>query len=727
MWNGGLLFPWTIRVMKVRDVGWRRLFSAKVSRRKSVAQKPSLAYFKPPPPSVHSKLQHDRPRFSQHLRGTGKARSDKSPPATFHSVFKSALAQEETQGISNRKEIIPGSRRRKIEEEIPKVLSQTYEEHVQTLDAIERRDMEFAQSESLNNCRRAKLARLRLDSMTLLSSVTYSRDLFQSMQSLKRPFLLQPESSAALELLKVLISKSETTLSPVERRVLLAALGYFPFSQVFEAFVRSKSMGDIDSLMEIISSWVIGKNEPVDFYSTLSSMLLYGSRADINASIDPKTAREIVYKLFTVFKLSGQKSASVIHQFHVLMRMELRFFDKYRFPVTPVLELFHDMCSRNYPPNVISWSMALGACGRLGDLTLSYDLLDVMVTNGVSPSITLANSLVDGLSKSEETDALMQIFNKMRNGVAWKSGRSLSPFSWSTPVMHLGEGLDDISPSNVIQVNAGDNKIRKVTQGRVSMSAGTIENSKIWPKPTTFTYNKVLTHLARKKMLEEAFQLYMEMKNTGIYPDDVTINVITSLFKDSQYGCEIFKIEQPRLMPSRNHFNVSKNLLKEGIFDSEVGSNHLDLHNLTRTQAMFSLVAHLEALGEAVLELANIIETEKLGGKEDLEFILKKENQHSTFVVITGKGLNTEGTPILRDMVEQVLKARNIEYYTPEWNSGRVILPLFNLYKLGHQKREEIEQLKKQEKKSKLWGASMIVGSSVSLFCAGQLPWSEII
>ncbi|XP_057786153.1 pentatricopeptide repeat-containing protein At2g22410, mitochondrial-like [Salvia miltiorrhiza] len=87
------------------------------------------------------------------------------------------------------------------------------------------------------------------------------------------------------------------------------------------------------------------------------------------------------------------------------------------------LELFYRMCGSCVIPDETTMTSVLSSCSQLGDLVQGKKLHDYLRDNGIRPSVTLCNALVDMYAKCGSVEEALDIFLNMpgKNTVSWNT------------------------------------------------------------------------------------------------------------------------------------------------------------------------------------------------------------------------------------------------------------------------------------------------------------------
>ncbi|KAL3506950.1 hypothetical protein ACH5RR_032332 [Cinchona calisaya] len=182
-------------------------------------------------------------------------------------------------------------------------------------------------------------------------------------------------------------------------------------------------------------------------------------------------------------------------------------------------KLFDEMHSRN----LVSWNSMLDAYAKCGNMDLMKEVFDLMPERDV----VSWSSLIDGYSKVGEYTEALAVFERMK--AAGQKANEVTMVSVLCACAHLGA----LEQGKMMHRYVVDNGLPLTLVLRTSIvdmyaKCGAVDEALAVfhgvprRKTDTLIWNAMIGGLANHGFVQESFEMYMEMQNFGIVPDEIT-------------------------------------------------------------------------------------------------------------------------------------------------------------------------------------------------------------
>ncbi|XP_042985051.1 putative pentatricopeptide repeat-containing protein At5g08310, mitochondrial isoform X2 [Carya illinoinensis] len=298
--------------------------------------------------------------------------------------------------------------------------------------------------------------------------------------------------------------------------------------------------------------------------SSLDKALLF-----LQVMMGDQSATEIEeYKCLRINKAIRPNTTSFIIVINGLLKTALDGLIKIH-EVDQALELFRDICSRKYCPDVIAYNIVIGGLCKAKRVSEAEGILNDMVIKGLVPSVVTYNLLIDGWCKNDNVDQAMLCLSRM-----FTEDRAPNVITYTTLVdglLNAGRPDDALVLWNEMgRRGCAPNRIAFMALIHGLCKCGRPDPALVYlremeekgMKPDTFVYVALMNSFVSNFHLPLAFEILKEMVGKGKFPEPLDKNYL--VFRDA-----VLKLSEDATTSSD-----VKNLIAEGriagIFCSDV-------------------------------------------------------------------------------------------------------------------------------------------------------------
>ncbi len=404
-------------------------------------------------------------------------------------------------------------------------------------------------------------------------------------------------------------------------------------------------------------------------------------------------------------------------RYNLLMRLCIRQFKVHgdRTTVAHAPMLLREMRVAGHRPSPASWAHAILALGLLGKPDKAEALVVQMQRVGCAPAEVACHALVEACSAAGDIERAAAALDKMRTRAPWGVARQLSglaeelpsagaaaqaqaqtqtqtllprtlpphwgSFSWWRA---LAASVVARSPSDAGAEAAAD---WMQQHGGPTVSSWQMPRSAwVWPLPESSSYSSLMRLCGDRLDTARIKSLYVDMVQRGVRVDMRALSVIAETLAETPFGARALRRQLPRYMPASRALWPLQESRAQG-FPLRVRAPSwswllLDLHGLTRPLAKAAVQAHLRALGFGLLR-----QDELRSAAAAAAAALAAPAIHAAptaegevLQIITGIGMGDERSgrkgPVLRDLVEGVLREEGLAFSQPSRNAGMLCVAL---------------------------------------------------
>ena len=338
------------------------------------------------------------------------------------------------------------------------------------------------------------------------------------------------------------------------------------------------------------------------------------------------------------------------------------------------VKLLRKMSEKGVDPDVISYNSVISACEKCAEWERALEFLDEMKAEGIRPDVVSYSSTISACEKggAKYTDVALSLFAEMKaegiqpDAIAYnsaiaacgKGGADYIDTALSLLAEMKAEGIQPDVYSYSSAISACEKGGAKYTDTALSLFN---EMKAEGIQPDDYSYSSAISACEKggAKYTDTALSLFNEMKEAGVKPDGVTYRAITkACFESSRYFEALKKSREAADLGKRVSGRSTSMCID---MSTENDRAKWDLHDLTEATACM-------LLSDALLNL--------VANKDGPE-----PNFHD-IIVVTGKGLNTEGPdgPVLLEKVPAFLNnVAGLEITPVEGNEGRFLITAISL------------------------------------------------
>lgn len=278
----------------------------------------------------------------------------------------------------------------------------------------------------------------------------------------------------------------------------------------------------------------------------------------------------------------------------------IQAYVKMDYPTEAILSFF-DMCQANIRPDGMILVIVLSACSKLGDLSLGIKIHRYITDNhfNLSPDVFIHNALIDMYLKCGNIPSARKVFDEMpvKNVVSWNSmiaglthrgqfkealdifrrmqGLGLKPDDFTLVCvlnscanigwLELGKWVHTYLDKNHINTDGfiGNALVDMYAKcGRIDQAFGVFRSMKC---RDVYSYTAMIVGLAIHGKAWKALDIFSEMSQVGIEPDEVTFVGVLSACSHAglvEEGCKHF-LDMSRvynLQPQTEHYGCMVDL-----------------------------------------------------------------------------------------------------------------------------------------------------------------------
>ncbi|WOG95625.1 hypothetical protein DCAR_0414951 [Daucus carota subsp. sativus] len=321
------------------------------------------------------------------------------------------------------------------------------------------------------------------------------------------------------------------------------------------------------------------------------------------------------------------------------------------------VHVFFEMCSAGIRPDEIAMVVVISACAKLGDLRLGRKIHEYMFDHKVKFDVFVGNALVDMYLKCGCAEFARKVFNEMpvKNVVSWNSmifglaqqGKFREAIIFFIKMQSKGFKPDSLTLVGVLHscANLGGLELGTWVHAYIDRhhleadgflgnalidmyaKCGSIEKAvrvfKNMKRKDVYTCSTMIVGLALNGQAERALEVFLEMRNMKIEPNDVTfIGVLMAcshagLLEDGRkHFIQMSKVYN--LEPQVEHYCIMVDLLGRAGLISEAEEFIKEMPIVPDASVWGSLLGacrihgHVE-LGKNVMEKLESIESEEDG------------------------------------------------------------------------------------------------------------------